>query len=76
MGRPLKWRMLRSLSFFRRDIELEQAQHLRVAVLLDDVDAIMRGYEVMHLASRTDRRGGGGSRSRRRIPLELVAGFA
>ncbi len=51
MGRPLKWRMLRSFDdFFRRQIELEQAQHLRVAVLLDDVDALVRGDEVVHFA--------------------------
>ena len=30
-------------------VELEKAQELRVTVLLDDVDALMRGNEVVNL---------------------------
>ena len=32
-------------------IELEQAQHLRIAILFDDVDALVRGDKVAHLAA-------------------------
>ena len=35
---------------FGRQIELEQAQHLRIAVLLDDVNAVVRGDELVDLA--------------------------
>ena len=51
MGRPLKWRTLRSLvTWVCREIELQQREHLGVAILLDDIDDIVRGDELVHFA--------------------------
>src|ERR1035438_5504236 len=39
----------------RLDIELEQAGHLPIAVLLDYINTIVPGYEVVHLDRKSTR---------------------
>ena len=46
-------------------LELQQLQHLRVAVLLDDVDALVRVDERVELVGERDTRAAGSTRSRR-----------
>ena len=49
MGRPLKCSTERSLVSLRRiEVDLQQAQQLRVAILLDHVNALVPGDEVLH----------------------------
>ena len=33
-------------------VELQQAEHLRVAVLLDEINSVMLLHEIMHLARK------------------------
>ena len=59
----------------RLDIQLEQAQHLRVAVLLDHIDAIVLLHEVVHFAGERIRLESADSRSRCCIPCATDRGF-
>ena len=52
IGSPLKWAMLRSFAHRVGQIEFQQAQHLRVAVLLDHVYAFVRGDEIVDFAGK------------------------
>jgi hypothetical protein len=48
---PVEWLMLRSrVSQLRFQVQLEQAEHLRVAVLLDHIDALVLLDEFVHFA--------------------------
>ena len=60
---------------FRLQVELEQAEHLRVAVLFDDVDALVLLDEFVHFAGERIGAQAAGSRFQSRIRCATGRGF-